>query len=62
MRESRILARSSVWDRGADRNPIIELDESEFSAALRLDIAAARMAAISNPDIPCGIWLTMKVG
>ena len=41
---------------------MIDVDESELSAALRLDMAAARMAAISNPEIPCGIWLTMKVG
>ena len=41
---------------------MIEVEESEFSAALKFDIAAARMAAINNPEIPCGIWLTMKVG
>ena len=40
----------------------IELDESEFSAALRFDMAAARIAAMSNPEIPCGMWLTMNCG
>ena len=41
---------------------MIDVDESELSAALRFDIAAARIAAISSPEIPCGIWLTMNVG
>ena len=41
---------------------MIELEESELSAALRFDMAAARIAAISNPEMPCGIWLTMNVG
>ena len=41
---------------------MIELEDSEFSAALRFDIAAARIAAISSPEIPCGIRLTIKVG
>ena len=28
----------------------------------QFSIAAAKMAAISNPEIPCGMWLTMNVG
>ena len=39
-----------------------EADESEFNAALMLDMAAARIAAMSRPAIPMGMWLTMKVG
>jgi len=38
----------------------IVLEESEFSAALRFDIAAARMAAIKRPEIPCGMRVTMN--
>ena len=41
---------------------MIELEDSEFSAALRFDMAAARIAAISRPEIPCGIRVTMNVG
>ena len=41
---------------------MIELDDKEFSAALRLDIAAAKIAAISRPEMPCGMRLTMNVG
>ncbi len=35
---------------------------SEFKAAERLLMAAARMAATSRPATPCGICSTMKVG
>ncbi len=38
------------------------VEESELSAALRFDIAAAKMAAISRPEIPRGICCTMNVG
>ena len=38
------------------------LDDSEFRAALKFDIAAARIAAISSPEIPCGIRVTINVG
>jgi hypothetical protein len=41
---------------------MIALEESELSAALKFDIAAAKMAAMSRPEIPCGICLTMNVG
>jgi hypothetical protein len=40
----------------------MELDEREFKAALRFDIAAARMAAMSSPEIPAGMWVTINVG
>ena len=53
--------RSSLGPRERTKSMNV-LDESEFSAALRFDMAAARIAAISRPDIPCGISLTMKVG
>ena len=39
-----------------------DVEASEFSAALKFDIAAARIAAISSPEIPCGIRLTINVG
>ena len=38
------------------------VEESELSAALRLDMAAARMAAMSRPAMPMGISRTMKAG
>ena len=41
---------------------MIALDDSEFSAALRFDMAAARIAAISSPEMPCGMRVTMNVG
>ena len=41
---------------------MIELDESEFNAALRFDMAAARIAAIRSPEMPWGMCCTMKVG
>ncbi len=36
------------------RKSITVVEASEFSAALRLDIAAARMAAITSPAMPTG--------
>jgi hypothetical protein len=38
------------------------VEESELSAADRLDMAAARMAATSRPAMPGGISATMKAG
>ena len=38
------------------------VEESEFSAALRFDIAAAMIAAIKRPLKPCGICVEMNVG
>ena len=38
------------------------LELSELTAALRFDIAAARMAATISPATPCGISVTMNAG
>lgn len=38
------------------------VEESELSAALRLLMAAARMAATMSPATPTGMWVTMKAG
>jgi hypothetical protein len=38
------------------------LELSEFTAALKFDIAAARIAATIRPAMPQGISRTMKVG
>src|SRR5579871_400546 len=40
----------------------MEVEESELSAALRFDIAAARIAAIMKPLSKCGMRVAMKVG
>ena len=41
---------------------ITVVDASEFRAALKFDIAAARIAAITNPAIPVGRCSQMKSG
>ena len=38
------------------------VEESEFRAALRFDMAAARIAEISRPLMMCGMWETTNVG
>jgi hypothetical protein len=38
------------------------LDESELSEPLKFDIAAAKIAAITNPEMPCGKRCTIKMG
>jgi hypothetical protein len=38
------------------------LELSELTAALRFDIAAARIAATISPATPCGISVTMNAG
>ena len=38
------------------------VEESELSAALRFDIAAARIAEISKPLMPWAIRVAMNVG
>ncbi len=40
----------------------MEVEDSEFNAALRLDMAAARIAEISSPLLPRGIRVTINVG
>ena len=38
------------------------LELSELTAALRFDIAAAKMAATISPATPCGISVTINAG
>src|SRR5580658_4149595 len=44
------------------RKSITVVEANEFSAALRFDIAAAKMAAITNPAIPTGRCCQMNSG
>src|ERR1051326_3780552 len=63
MREMRSIDLSSFAPplRRIQKSTIV-LDDSEFSAALRFDIAAARIAATISPEIRCGIRVTINVG
>jgi hypothetical protein len=38
------------------------VEASEFRAALKLAMAAARMAAMANPATPAGKWFQMNSG
>ena len=38
------------------------VDASELSEPLRFDIAAAKIAAMTSPEMPCGSVVTMKRG
>ncbi len=46
----------------ARRSRSTVVEASELSDALRFDIAAAKIAAITSPEIPCGRLRTMKAG
>jgi hypothetical protein len=54
--------RSLMPRAGARKKSTTTVEDSEFRAALRLAMAAARMAAISSPASPWGRWFQMKSG
>ena len=46
----------------ARRKSTTVVEASEFRAALRLAMAAARMAAMARPAMPAGKWFQMNSG